>query len=256
MQHSNYSYSYFAEPSDRYCKAFDGNKCHWPRGKFIGGTGGINGMVYVRGNRFDYERWLKEGNTGWGFEDVWPYFEKSLRPVGNKTNPQGYVILNEFPRFDEDIFSMIFNSAQELEVPKVPEFTEGSYIGYSDLKGTIEDGLRVSTGKSYLGKVSQRPNLKVIKNAQVTKLEFGNSGKKVNSVEFLLQQHHKLKVKIKRELILSAGVIDSAKLLMLSSIGPDYVLKPLNIPIIKNLPIGENLQDHVKINIYLRLPGP
>ncbi|KAM7347183.1 glucose dehydrogenase [FAD, quinone]-like [Cochliomyia hominivorax] len=255
IQHTNYSYAYYTEPNECSCKAFENNRCHWPRGKFIGGTGGINGMLYVRGNRFDYDRWLKEGSIGWGFEDVWPYFQKSVTPVGTKTHPQGYVTLNEFPHFDEDIFSMIFQGSSELGIPRVEEFGEGSYIGYSHVKGTIENGLRISTGKGHLGRVSQRPNLKVIKNAQVTKLEFDKSGKMVKSIEFILRQEHKLKVEVKREAIVSAGTIDSPKLLMLSGVGPEYKLKPLNIPVIKNLPIGENLQDHVLIQLYLRLPA-
>lgn len=160
-------------------------------------------MLFVRGNRFDYDRWLQEGNSGWGFDDVWPYFEKSTRPVGSKTHPLGYVVLNEFPHFDEDIFSMIFGGSSELGIPRVKEFTEGSYIGYSHLKGTIENGLRVSTGKGYLGKVSQRPNLKVVKNAQVTKLEFDDTGEYIKSVEFIVKQKHKHTIKVNREVILS-----------------------------------------------------
>ncbi|XP_037814919.1 glucose dehydrogenase [FAD, quinone]-like [Lucilia sericata] len=255
LQNTNYTYSYLTEPNDRSCKAFNDNKCHWPRGKFIGGTGGINGMLYVRGNRFDYDRWQQEGNTGWGYDDVLPYFEKSIRPVGNQSHPQGYVTLNEFPRFEEDIFSMIFEGSRELGIPRVKEFAEGSYIGYSHVKGTIQNGLRATTGKGYLGKVSQRPNLKVIKNAQVTKLQFDSKGQTVKSVEFVLQQQYKLKVPVKREVVLSAGTIDSPKLLMLSGVGPTNKLKPLNIPVIQNLPVGENLQDHVIILIFLRLPA-
>ncbi|XP_037814904.1 glucose dehydrogenase [FAD, quinone]-like [Lucilia sericata] len=255
LQNTNYTYSYYTEPSDTSCKAFTDNKCHWPRGKLIGGTGGINGMVYVRGNRFDYDRWLEEGNTGWGFDNVWPYFEKAITPAGNHTHIQGYVPYNEFPQFDEDIFSLIFQASAELGIPRVEEFGEGSYIGYSHLKGSIENGLRVSTGKGHLGRVAQRPNLKVIKNAQVTKLVFDNNGPTVKSVEFTIKQQEELKVEVKREVILSAGTIDSAKLLMLSGVGPEYKLKPLNIPVIADIPIGENLQDHVIIQLYLRIPA-
>ncbi|KNC26961.1 Glucose dehydrogenase [FAD, quinone] [Lucilia cuprina] len=255
LQNTNYTYSYYTEPTQSACKAFNDNKCHWPRGKLIGGTGGINGMVYVRGNRFDYDRWLEEGNTGWGFDNVWPYFEKAITPAGNHTHIQGYVPYNEFPQFDEDIFSLIFEASGELGIPRVEEFGEGSYIGYSHLKGTIENGLRVSTGKGHLGRVAQRPNLKVIKNAQVTKLVFDNKGPTVKSVEFTVKQQEQLKVGIKREVILSAGTIDSAKLLMLSGVGPQEKLMPLNIPVINNLPIGENLQDHVIIQLYLRIPA-
>ncbi|XP_065364081.1 glucose dehydrogenase [FAD, quinone]-like [Calliphora vicina] len=255
VQNTNFTYSYLSEPNGKSCKAYKDNRCHWPRGKVIGGTGAINGMLYVRGNRFGYDRWLEEGNTGWGFDDIWPYFEKSIRPVGNETHPQGYVALNEFPRFDEDIFSMIFKGTGELGLPRVEEFGEGNYIGYGHAKGTIQNGRRASTGKGYLGKISKRPNLKVIKNAQVTKLEFDHTGQTVKSVEFLIKQRDKLKVEIKREVVISAGTVDSPKLLMLSGVGPEQKLKSLNIPVMKNLSIGENLQDHVMIQVYLRLPA-
>ncbi|KAM7347816.1 glucose dehydrogenase [FAD, quinone]-like [Cochliomyia hominivorax] len=255
VQHSKFSYPYFVEANERSCKAYKNNMCHWPRGKTIGGSGSINAMLYVRGNRFDYDRWLEEGNTGWGFDDVWPYFVKLATPVGNETHPQGYVTINEFPHFDEDITTLLSEGSSELGIPQVEDFVEGSYIGYAHLKGTVANGHRTSTGKGHLAKVSHRPNLHVIKNAQVTKLEFDASGRSVKALEFKLQ-NKKLQVKVKREAVLSAGTIDSAKLLMLSGIGPESVLKPLDIPVIHNLPIGENLQDHLNIQIFMRLAGP
>ncbi|XP_065365220.1 glucose dehydrogenase [FAD, quinone]-like [Calliphora vicina] len=255
IQHTEFTYPYLVEPNGRSCKAYKDNKCHWPRGKIIGGSGSINAMLYVRGNRFDYDRWLEEGNTGWGFNEVWPYFEKSIRPVGNESHPQGYVTIDEFPHFDEDITDMLSKGASELGVPTVKEFAEGSYIGYSHLKGTIKNGHRASTGKGHLAKVSHRPNLKVIKNAQVTKLEFEDNGQKVKSLNFMLNDKTTLKVNVKREAILSAGTIDSAKLLMLSGVGPEQVLKPLNIPVVQNLPVGQNLQDHLMVQVFMKLTG-
>lgn len=230
-----------------------GKQCHCTRGKLIGGTGAINGMLYVRGNRFDYDRWLDEGNTGWGYDDVKFYFEKSIRPVGNDTHPQGYVTLNEFPVFDGDIETMIFQGAHEIGLRKVDEFKEGSYIGYSRIKGTIQDGRRQSTGKVHLGRVSQRSNMHVIKNAQVTQLKINPSNQKVEAVEFLLKGKQKLQVGISKEAIVSAGSIDSPKILMLSGIGPKDHLRSLNIPVIKDLPVGENFQDHVFINVFVTL---
>ncbi|KAM7347184.1 fezzik [Cochliomyia hominivorax] len=254
VQHSKFSYPYFVEANERSCKAYKNNMCHWPRGKTIGGSGSINAMLYVRGNRFDYDRWLEEGNTGWGFDDVWPYFVKLATPVGNETHPQGYVTINEFPHFDEDITTLLSEGSSELGIPQVEDFVEGSYIGYAHLKGTVANGHRTSTGKGHLAKVSHRPNLHVIKNAQVTKLEFDASGRSVKALEFKLQ-NKRLQVEVKREAILSAGTIDSAQLLMLSGIGPESVLKPLDIPVIHNLPIGENLQDHLMVQIFMRLSG-
>ena len=255
MQHTEHTYRYFVEPNGRSCKAYKNNQCHWPRGKVIGGSGAINAMLFVRGNRFDYDRWSDEGSEGWSYDEIWPYFEKLVRPVGNETHPQGYVTVNEFPRLTDDIYELLFKGSGELGVPKVDDFIEGSYIGYGFIKGTFKDGHRASTGKGHLGKVSQRPNLKVIKNAQVTKLVFDSTGKRVEAVEFVLRQKHQLKVNVKREAILSAGTIDTPKILMLSGVGSENKLKPFNIPVVHDLPIGENLQDHVLIHMYWRLPG-
>lgn len=92
----------------------------------IGGSGAINAMFYVQGNRFDYDRWHAEGILGWDYNSLLLYFEKATRPVGNETHPRGYVSVNEFNHFDDDIFEMLFNASKELGIPRVQEFKEGS----------------------------------------------------------------------------------------------------------------------------------
>lgn len=213
-------------------------------------------MLYVRGNRAEYDRWCAAGNKGWCYDQVWPYFQKTVRPQGSAEHPQGYVTLNELPKYDQHLVDMIVQASAELGVPKVEDFVEGSYIGYAEIKGTVANGFRGSTGKGHLAKVSKRPNLKVIKNAQVTKINFNEQKDRVTSVEFVLRQKDTFKVNVGREAILSAGSIDSAKLLMLSGVGPETVLKPANIPVIQNLPVGENLQDHILAFVFIRVPAP
>lgn len=252
VQHSNYTYNYFSERNERFCLATPDERCYWPRGKFIGGSGAINAMLYLRGNRQDYDQWLAEGNAGWGFNDVWPYFEKSIRPTGNSTHPQGYVTLNEYPVYEKDLYSTIYNGAEELGVPKVDDFIEGSYLGYATVKSTVSNGQRMSTGKTYLGKVTERPNLKVIKNAQVTKLHFDANHEHVILVEYMLRDKYLMAAEVGKEVVLSAGTIDSAKLLMLSGIGPRSLLQSFDIPVKHDLPIGENLQDHVYVPVFWR----
>ncbi|XP_061391345.1 glucose dehydrogenase [FAD, quinone]-like [Musca vetustissima] len=257
MQHTPHSYRYFTElDGGCSCQAFEGERCHWPRGRTIGGTGAMNGMLFIRGTRRDYDLWCKEGAAGWCYDEVLPYFAKAIMPQGNASHPRGYVTLNHFGRFTEDINTVILQGAQELKQPLVEDFVEGSYVGYTYVRGTTANGKRSSTGKSYLAKVAERPNLKIIKNAQVTKLKFDSSGKKVTTVEFLLQNKSSLQVNVGREVILSAGAIDSPKLLMLSGIGPSEVLRPLNIPLLHDLPVGKNLQDHVIAIIFFRIPAP
>ncbi|XP_075157536.1 glucose dehydrogenase [FAD, quinone]-like [Haematobia irritans] len=257
MQHTPHSYSYFTEPNGLSCKGFDNESCHWPRGKTIGGSGAINSMLYVRGNRADYDHWCSEGSVGWCYDDVWHYFEKSIRPQGNASNPRGYVNLNSYGRFSDDLASVIMQGAAELQQPIVKDFIEGSYVGYAYVNGTLKNGCRSSTGKSYLGRnvVKNRRNLKVIKNAQVIKLNFDKTGQRVKSVDFLIEEKSHMKVKIAREVIVSAGSVETPKLLMLSGVGPARDLKSLNITLHHNLPVGKNLQDHVQIWTFLRVPA-
>uniref|UniRef100_A0A1I8P8J8 Glucose-methanol-choline oxidoreductase N-terminal domain-containing protein n=1 Tax=Stomoxys calcitrans TaxID=35570 RepID=A0A1I8P8J8_STOCA len=254
-QHSNATYAYHPLPNERSCKAWENNQCHWPRGKTLGGSGAINAMLYVRGNRRDYDRWCAEGSEGWCYDQVWPYLQKSITLQGDDSHPLGHMNINEFGRFDEHISELFLRGSAELGIPHVEDFLEGSYLGYAHVKGTIVDGQRSSSAKGYLAKVSKRPNLKVIKNAQVTKLNFNKNGDQVESVEFKLRQEHSLKVKIGKEAIVSAGTLDAPKLLMLSGVGPRDVLEPLNVPVIHDLPVGENLQDHVIGHIYIRVPA-
>ncbi|XP_054730330.1 glucose dehydrogenase [FAD, quinone]-like [Anastrepha obliqua] len=253
LEHSKVDWNYLTEYSEKSCWGLVDRRCYWPRGKMIGGTGGMNGMLYIRGHRGDYDDWVQAGNTGWGWDDVVPYFERSVRPVGNGTHPQGYVTLNAFPVNDADVENMVYGGTAELGIPRVREFTEGSEMGYSNLPGTFQNGRRISTGKGHLAKVSQRPNLQVIKNALVTNLNFDDSGENVRSVSFIVRNKHKMRVNIGKELVLSAGAIDSPKLLMLSGVGPAVHLKQLNIPVVHDLPVGNNLYDHVQVVTFLKL---
>jgi len=149
----------------------------------LGGSGAANAMLYVRGNRKDFDGWSAMGNNGWSYDEVLPFFEHSVTPQGNATHPKGYVTLSPFERQDDPIHQLIIDGARELGVPYVERFQEGSETGYAHVPGTVRQGQRMSTGKGYLGAVSKtRPNLHVVKKATVTKLNF--DGKVVTSVSF------------------------------------------------------------------------
>uniref|UniRef100_A0A1I8Q0T7 Glucose-methanol-choline oxidoreductase N-terminal domain-containing protein n=1 Tax=Stomoxys calcitrans TaxID=35570 RepID=A0A1I8Q0T7_STOCA len=237
-------YSYLTEPTDRACNAYNSNRCHWVQGKGMGGTGAINGLLYMKGLRQDYDNWLRMGNTGWGYDDVRPYLEKATRPQGNSSHPLGYVVVQDFEHSDEDIVQAILQAAKELHQPTVDVLNENTPLGYGVVQGTVSKGRRTGSAKGYLGRLSQRDNLKIIKNAQVTKLKFDVTGKRIKSIDFILNQKQQFSVAVGREAILSAGSLNTPKLLMLSGIGPKKVLKPLLIPIMRNLPVGKNFHDH------------
>ncbi|XP_073831464.1 glucose dehydrogenase [FAD, quinone]-like [Musca autumnalis] len=254
-EHSNYTYNYFVEPSDRACKGYKDERCYWPRGKAIGGSGAVNGLMYIRGNRADYDDWLKLGNKGWGFEDVRPYFEKSVRPQGNTSFPRGYVEVGEFAFYDEDILELILKGAKEMGQNVIRKFSPQQTLGYSCLWGTVKDGKRTTSGQGHLARIGHRANLKIIKNAQVTKINFNKQGKIATSVDFVVQKKFQMSAKVVKEAIVSAGAIDTPKLLMLSGIGPQDHLRSLNIPVVHNLKVGENLQDHVVASVFIKLNG-
>uniref|UniRef100_A0A0K8UP37 Glucose dehydrogenase [acceptor] n=1 Tax=Bactrocera latifrons TaxID=174628 RepID=A0A0K8UP37_BACLA len=253
LEHTNATWNYLTEYSDKACWGLVDRRCYWPRGKMIGGSGGVNGMLYVRGHRGDYDSWAQAGNTGWGWNDVLPYFERSVGPLGNDTHPRGYVTLSAFPVNDPDIEQMIYAGTAELGIPRVHLFTDGSEIGYSNLPGTIMNGRRMSPSKGYLASVAKRPNLQVIKNAHVTKLNFDKSGRNVRSVSFTVRNERKMRVSVGKELVLSAGAIESPKLLMLSGVGPAAHLKTMQIPLVHDLPTGDNLNDHAQVVTFLKL---
>lgn len=220
----------------------------------MGGSSTINAMMYVRGNPADYDDWATTGNPGWSYKDVLPYFIKSE----NNTVPglqnnlfhgyNGYLTVG---------YSMYRTPLAEKYIKAGNEFgwTAGDYNGKTQEKigylQTTTNGIsRESTSKAYLNPIINRPNLFVIKHAHVTKLSI--EGKHVKGVEYYRNglQHT---VFAKVEVILSAGSIDTPKLLMLSGIGPTEELKKHNIKQVADLPVGQNLQDHLLMPIFFEI---
>lgn len=254
---TTYDWRYLVEKSDKASLAFP-NGLYWPRGKLLGGSSGINAMLYVRGNRKDFDGWRDLGNPTWGWDDVAQYFLKS---EGNKVSflqdspfhgRSGPLSTDHFPYADIHTF-MIGSAAYDIGISEVSDLAaEGMEVGFTRLLGTIENGKRCSAAKAYLVPAKNRKNLKIIKNAHVTDLEIDKNGN-VNSVNFVINDTIKKKVKATKETILSAGSINTPQLLMLSGIGPAEHLEKLSIPVIKDLPVGKNLQDHLVIPVCIAL---
>ncbi|XP_055842562.1 glucose dehydrogenase [FAD, quinone]-like [Episyrphus balteatus] len=251
VQHSKYNWNYYTEPDGKSCMGYKNQVCYWPRGKMIGGSGAINAMMYVQGTKEDYDNWERQGNQNWAWKDVRPVFEKFLQ--SNDSESKGSACVNDFGVNYSEIREMLFNGAEELGVPKLETLKEGAFIGYTALKGNTKNGVRGSTGKSYLAKGKDRQNLHVIKNAIVTKINFDGEGNQVTGVTFVYNDQQELSVKIDKEVILSAGAIDSPKILMLSGIGPVEHLESIGIPVLRNLQVGDNLQDHVMVPIFFKV---
>ncbi|BFG02836.1 glucose dehydrogenase [Drosophila madeirensis] len=252
LQHTEFTWNYFAEPSELASRGLKDGRVYWPRGRMLGGSGSANAMLYLRGNRRDYDGWAALGNDGWSYDEVLPYFERSVRAQGNESHPKGYVTLNPFERQDDDIQQMIIAGGLELGVPHVAEFAEGSETGYGHAPGTVRQGERMSTAKGYLAAVAKaRPNLHIVKHALVQQLHFHEDLLQGISFERNGRLH---RVEVAKEAVLSAGSIDSPALLLRSGIGGRDQLQELGIPLQLELPgVGKNLQDHLVVPLFLRL---
>ncbi|XP_075156236.1 ecdysone oxidase-like [Haematobia irritans] len=251
LQQTPYSWNDYAEPNPTSCQAMRDGRCYWPRGKMVSGTGGINGNVFLLGREADYDEWYNQGNAEWSWQDVYPYFVKATHDESTPEMPKGSLILNHFQR-DSDFHilrDLMANATEEIEANFIIKSD-----GYrQNIMATVERGKRMSTGKTYLGKVAKyrRKNLHVLKNAVVRKVIFDNTPKAVG-VEVLLNNSRILQLHARREIILSAGAFNSPQILMHSGIGPCDHLDSLNISCVANLPVGQNLQDHGMMSMIFK----
>ncbi|XP_055933903.1 glucose dehydrogenase [FAD, quinone]-like [Argiope bruennichi] len=217
----------------------------WPSGKGLGGSSLLNAMLYVRGNKKDYDDWEAQGAKGWNYKNVLPYFLK----LENNTNPDylnngyhatGGPITAENPKYQSEIRRPLYETAQELGY-RILDSNAARQTGFNDLQGNIRNGQRCSTAKAYLVPAENRTNLDIIKGAHVKKILF--DGSRAVGVQFDYR-NKEYNVRTRQEVIMSAGTVNTAQILMLSGIGPKEHLKKLKIPVIANLPVGNNLQDH------------
>lgn len=252
LQQSSLDWSYKTVPQEHCCSALEERRVTWARGKVLGGSSVLNYMLYVRGNRRDYDQWEREeGATGWNWNQVLPYFLKAEGMSDERFANSRY-------HSTKGPLTVSYLDSSAAQPATLAFLEAGKYIGYQigDYNGqtqsvfslpqtTIRDGFRCSTSKAYLRPMKERKNLHVVTFAFATRLLFQDDDEKVvHGVEFIKDKlkHH---VYAKREVILSAGALNSPKLLMLSGIGPAKHLNELGIPLLADLPVGENLQDHI-----------
>ncbi|XP_055912550.1 glucose dehydrogenase [FAD, quinone] [Eupeodes corollae] len=249
LQLSDLDWRYQTTPSDngQYCQAMKGDRCFWPRGKVLGGSSVLNAMVYVRGSKNDYNHWESLGNPGWGYEDVLTYFMKSedvRNPYLAKTpyhQTGGYLTVQEAPW--RTPLSIAFLQAGMEMGYDVRDINGEKQTGFMLTQSTIRRGSRCSTAKAFLRPVRTRKNLDILLHTQATKILI-NKDKRAVGVEYIRKGRTNV-VFVRREIISSAGALNSPQLLMLSGIGPAEHLEKFKIPVISDLPVGDNLQDHV-----------
>lgn len=239
----NYGFETEAEPN------LTGRQMYWPRGRGWGGSSSINAMVYIRGNAWDYDHWGQLGNQGWSYESVLPYFKRAESFSGGGDSDyhgsDGPLVVKKSDRRNDILLDKFVEAGAQAGFPLTNDFNGRHQEGFSRYEHTLKDSKRCSAAGAYLHPVLNRKNLSTKENVTVDKIVF--DGKKAVAVEFVRDgAHHQ--VRANREVILSAGSLNSPQILMRSGIGAKEDITPHGIGMKHELRgVGQNLQDHLGV---------
>ena len=233
----------------------NGRTIGYARGKVLGGCSSINAMIYMRGQKSDYDHWASLGNRGWSWDDVLPVFKRSedYQHGADDFHGVGGEMRVEEKRVSWEILDAWRDAAEEYGIPKIDEFNRGDNFGNAYFQMNQRGGRRWSGTKAFLRPIKHPPNLTVRVNAQVDRLaiESGDSGKRATGV--VLAGTGEL-LQARREVILAAGAIGSPQILQCSGIGPESLLRSHDIDVVHHLPgVGENLQDHLQVRTIFKV---
>ena len=221
-------------------------------GKVLGGSSSINFMFYLRGNPADYDGWQALGNEGWSYADVLPYFKKIENYEGMASDYRGRggpLTVMDLPSIDP-LTQAFIKAGEELGWPRNDDYNGASQDGFGTFQFTIGQGKRQSTAVAYLHPAQSRPNLTVWTQTLTTRVLF--EGTRAVGVAYL-KDGIEQQVRIKKEVILSAGTINSPQILLLSGVGPADQLQTFDIPMVADVPgVGHNLQDHLAVMMYFK----
>jgi choline dehydrogenase len=225
-------------------KELNGRTMYQPRGKVLGGTSSINGMIYMRGNSADYDQWRQLGNEGWSYDDVLPYFRKAEdneRGASEYHGSGGPLRVSNQP-YEWEIAKILLEACKQAGIPPNPDFNGATQEGCGYYQTTTNNKRRWSTAAAYLTEAKKRPNLTVRTNAHATRVLFTDG--RATGVEFRTSKGLETATAA-REVIVSGGAYGSPQLLQLSGVGPAQHLQDMGIPVVKDMPgVGSNLQDH------------
>ena len=235
------------------CEGTGGRAIVWPRGRVIGGSSSINGLIFIRGQHEDFDDWERLGATGWSYRDVLPYFRRYERYRGGESQYHGG--FGEFEvselRNDNRASAAWVDAGVEFGLPRNPDFNAETTLGVGSYQLGIGRHWRSSSASAFLQPVADRPNLTIVTGAQVSKVVF--KGSAASGVEWVRAGKIAM-ASAEREVILSAGALQSPQILQLSGIGPADLLLDLGIPVIADAPeVGRNLQDHYQARLIVRL---
>ncbi|POR41291.1 choline dehydrogenase [Methylobacterium sp. V23] len=252
MFHKTLNWGFHTEPEP----AMAGRRIYWPRGRTLGGSSSINGLVFVRGQAEDYNHWAELGNAGWSWDDVLPYFmrsEHNTRGASPAHGGNGPLWCSDI-KHKHELIEGIIAGAQELGVARTADFNGGDQEGVGYYQLFTRKGWRCSTAVAYLDPARGRPNLSIEVDAQATGLVL--EGRRAVGVRYR-QGGEVREVRATSEVILAAGALQSPQLLLLSGIGPARALAAQGINVTYDLPgVGENLQDHLQVRLMYKVAKP
>ncbi len=242
LMHSGiYNWKYYTEPEAHLA----GRRVYWPRGRVLGGSSTINGMIYVRGNRSDYDGWEQGGLPGWSYEKVLPLFKRSESHIDREDHYHGREgeLTVQRARGSNAMFDAYVEAGQQAGYDFTDDFNGEQQAGFGRYDFTIRAGKRCSTARAFLAPAAKRPNLTVVTRALAHKVIL--EGKRATGVEYRVGQQV-ITARAAKEVVLASGVVNSPQLLMLSGIGDSEELGQHGIPVVHHLPgVGKNVQDHV-----------
>ena len=238
--------------------AMGGRRIPCPRGRTLGGTSSLNGMIYIRGQAQDYDDWAAQGCTGWSWHEVLPFF---LRSEGNRGLPAGPLHATDgplpvtTPPAGDPLCDAVVAAAVQMGLPHNPDFNGPSQVGAGYYQHTLQAGRRASAARTYLARARGRRNLTVWTGAAAQRLIF--DGKRVCGVEVRRGDGPRQAVRAAREVLVCAGAVHSPQLLQVSGIGPADLLQRLGVPVRVHAPqVGQGLQDHLQAKLRYRLRAP
>jgi choline dehydrogenase len=246
---TRFSRLFDTEPSE----GSGGRNVVWPRGRILGGSSSINGLIFIRGQREDFDDWEKLGASGWGYHSVLPYFKKLESYSGGDSQYHGSfgeIGVSELRNRNASCEAWV-EAATQFGLPRNPDFNGATSYGVGSYQLSIRDGWRSSSARAFLKPARTRGNLHVTTNALASRVLF--SGVRATGIEYI-KDGKRHEARARKEVILAAGALQSPQLLQLSGIGPSDLLRQHGIKIVADLPgVGENLQDHYQIRTIVKL---
>ncbi|CEG08624.1 Alcohol dehydrogenase [acceptor] [Afipia felis] len=252
MFHKAYNWGFYTDPEPN----MKDRRIYWPRGRGLGGSSSINGLIFVRGQRQDYDHWAQLGNTGWDWKSVLPYFMKSehnSRGASATHSDKGPLWSSDIGGKHE-LMEAIIRGANEIGVPRNDDFNSGDQEGVGYYQLFTHNGWRISSAVAYLKPARDRANLRIETDAHTTGVIL--EGRRAVGVRYI-QNGVVQEARAAREVILSAGSLQSPQILQLSGIGPASLLQRRGVKVVHDLPgVGQNLQDHLQLRLMYKVSKP